>query len=239
MKKTATKRSSAWTRMMRRWREGFVPLASRWQRVQAWIDLMVIDHGLLRALYPNRAPVGTGILRSSQPSPRQIADLARDGIRTIINLRGKGLGGPWHLEAEACRRHGIRLVDIRTSSRKLPDRATLLLLLDTIGQADRPLLFHCKSGADRAGMAAVAWRLSQGDAPDAAARDLSRRYLHFRSGPTGVLDLLAEAYARDIRTEPMTFRTWVESRYEPDRLNASFRTGRLGEILVDRLLNRE
>src|SRR5262249_6787459 len=52
------------------------------------IDLVAVDHGVFRAIYPNRWQIAPGVWRSSQPAPSQIAWAARHGMRTIVNLRG-------------------------------------------------------------------------------------------------------------------------------------------------------
>ena len=50
---------------------------------------------------------------------------AKDGIRTIINLRGPRDDGGWQLEAEARAANGITLLDFTARSRAAPDKAML------------------------------------------------------------------------------------------------------------------
>ena len=58
--------------------------------------------------------------RSAQPSPKHIAKLKAEGIKTIINLRGARDCGVYELEEAACREHGIALENFPVSSRDMP-----------------------------------------------------------------------------------------------------------------------
>ncbi|MBI4724035.1 MAG: protein tyrosine phosphatase, partial [Rhodomicrobium sp.] len=101
------------------------------ERVPAWLqphankaldyfDLYFVDHHIFRAIYSNRHKIAPGVWRSAQPSPGQIALLARKGIKTIVNLRGERNCGSYRLQVEACRRHGIKLVNFQLQSRMVP-----------------------------------------------------------------------------------------------------------------------
>jgi hypothetical protein len=48
-----------------------------------------------------------------------------------------------------------------------------------------------------------------------------------------------ERYAADSAATPMSFREWVETRYDPEALAAAYRGGRGADFVVDRLLRRE
>ncbi len=131
----------------------------------------------------NFAEVVPGALyRSNQPTALQVADYAkRYGIRTIVNLRGSSQGAAWYKdEVAAARGLGIKHVDFRMSATRaltLEETNTLVTLLR---DAPKPILIHCKSGADRTGLAAVLY-LNQiaGKTADAAERQLSIRFGHF------------------------------------------------------------
>ena len=62
-------------------------------RKQAYKDLTWGDHGFLRVWFNNQHLIGgedvrDKMYRANQPSPKRIAQLAKDGIKTIVNLRG-------------------------------------------------------------------------------------------------------------------------------------------------------
>ena len=90
--------------------------------------------------------------RSSQPAPHDIAIFARNGVRTIVNLRGRRDCGSCRLERTWCARYGIRLIDFPVKSRQAPEAAFFRDAKALFETVDYPMLMHCKSGADRVGM---------------------------------------------------------------------------------------
>ena len=91
----------------------------------------------------------------------------------------------------------------------------------------RPFLLHCKSGADRAGFAAALYLLLRRGAlgGGGAERSCHWRYLHLRGAATGVMHFMLERYAAESALEPMGFRAWVATRYDPEALMAEYRSG--------------
>ena len=237
-----SRRPGAVRRWQRRWKDGWIAagLDAPGGRRNATLDMLVFDHGLLRNLWPNEHRVADGVWRSNQPDPRRIRRLAGQGVRAILNLRGATEYGSYLLEREACAAAGIELVDFKFSSRTLPTRAEILALDDLFGRLPRPFLMHCKSGADRAGFAAALYLLLRGGVTlEEAQAQLSWRYLHLRSGSTGILHFLLEAYATDAARAPLSFRDWVETRYDPEALTAAYKGGAVSGFIVDRVLGRE
>jgi protein tyrosine phosphatase (PTP) superfamily phosphohydrolase (DUF442 family) len=210
-------------------------------RLRAWTNALVVDHGVLRALWRNRAWVIPGVLaRSNQPLPWQIAAEARAGIRTVINLRGhRPACGSDALAREACARAGIAMVDAPFESRGAPHRDRLLRLAGLVETIAYPALIHCKSGADRAGLIAAVFLLLRGAPPEEAARQLSWRFGHVASGRTGVLDLFLARYAEARASTGIGFLDWVREGYDEAALRRDFRPGRLGSLLTERVLRRE
>ncbi|MFT3973661.1 MAG: tyrosine-protein phosphatase [Amaricoccus sp.] len=228
-------------RWQRRWKDGWTGrLDSPRARRDATIDMLVFDHGLIRTLWRNESEIAPGVWRSNQPDPRAIRGLAERGIRAILNLRGATEYGSYLLEAEACRAAGIELVDFKLSSRELPTRECVLDLDALFARLPRPFLFHCKSGADRSGFAAALYLLlHEGASPEAALAELSWRHLHLAGGPAGIMRFMIARYAADAAREPIGFRDWVETRYDPAALALAYRTGRTAGFVSDRLLRRE
>jgi protein tyrosine/serine phosphatase len=205
-----------------------------------YFDLFFMDHHVFRAVYANRHEIAPGVWRSAQPSPSQIAALSRRGIRTIINLRGERDCGSYRLQVEACRRHGIRLVNFPLQSRMVPRAEVIREARSLFEEIEYPVLFHCKSGADRAGlMSALVMHLKEGKPLEEALKQLSLKYGHFRQSDTGILDYFFERYLLDNRTEPMTFFEWLETRYDPSELRQEFRAKGWANIVVNRALQRE
>lgn len=165
--------------------------------------------------------IAPDVWRSNHPTPRRFDRLAAMGIRTIVSLRGSGTA-PWALlEQEACARLGISLETVALQSRAAPPKAELQKLIALFRRVEKPLLIHCKSGADRAGLASAIYLLVIEQRPLAQARRmLSWRYIHLRWTKTGVLDLLLDTYQAS--GEP-DFERWLEHDYDAAALQAAFK----------------
>lgn len=224
------KRVARWNRPIRSFRE----------RVRAWADLLLVDHGVLRLLHLNKHRVAENVWRSAQPSPRDLAKLKAKGLRTIVNLRGGRAHGAWQLEKDAAERLGLTVVDLVLRSREAPDRETLLALPAFFESLEYPVLAHCKSGADRAGLFAALYLLVvEGADARRAMQELSLRKLHFRYAQAGVLDAFLEAFRDEGEARGKSFLQWVEEDYDPARLARAFRPRPLPSLIADRLLRRE
>ena len=216
------------------------PIAGSFGRARAWANMLLVDHGVFRLLYPNRARVSDVLWRSSQPSPGQIAWFARQGGRTVVNLRAGREYGSWPLQREACGRHGLKLVEFILRSREAPSRDTLLGAKAFFEDLEYPILVHCKSGADRAGLFAALFLLVRQDAPVAEARkQLSLRFGHFRFAKTGILDAFLDAYEQEGEARGLAFLDWAEQVYEPATLAQRFKPGFWSTLVADRLIRRE
>ncbi|MGR3344661.1 MAG: hypothetical protein ACU0DI_15835 [Paracoccaceae bacterium] len=145
------------------------------------------------------------------------------GIRNILNLRGANKLSFYLFEKETCDGIGIQMKNLGFSARSLAERNVLLELLDIFEQIERPFVMHCKSGADRVGLASVLYLLHMTDTPIAQAkRQLSIRYIHIRSSQTGILDHMIENYEAHNKKEQMPTRTWIEECYDRAPLSAEF-----------------
>ena len=215
-------------------------LAAPGGRRRALWDLLAVDHGFIRAVYSNRARVSDKLYRSAQPLPAQFKRLARLGIRTVVNLRGRNDSGWYVLEAESCRKHGIELVDFPTKSRDTPSKEMIhgaKKLFETIRY---PALMHCKSGADRAGLMGVLYRLLHEGRPiEESLEQLHWRYGHIRQAKVGMIDYFFEQYRAFNAATPTPFLEWVDRIYDPTAVKASFMTQWWANLVVDKILRRE
>jgi len=235
-----TRMKSAFRERHRQWRDAWIADFDKpGNRRRAHWDMMAFDHGFLRLWWRNIDEFAPGVWRSNQPSPAQIAALGRRGVRTIVNLRGASDWGSYHLERAACEQAGIRLVDSRLYSRMPPAVEEVQSLFDVFDSAERPLLMHCKSGADRAGLGAALYLLWAGHTPQEAARQLSLRYLHVRHAKTGVLDRFIATYARAHRETGITFTEWLRTDYDKQAIMAEHQSSGLANLFIDRVLRRE
>ena len=216
-------------------------LATPLRRLLAWLDMHLIDHGLVRSVYNNFYDLGSGLYRCSNPNPWQIRKYHKQyGIRSIINLRGEHSYGSYAYEEETCRALGITLHNVRLYSRKAPTVAEVHAMRDLFATLEYPALMHCKSGADRAGMGAALYRiLHLGHPVEAAMAELDWKYGHFKQAKTGVLDFFLASYLRDNARRPMPFLEWVETVYDHSTLCNQFYADGWASLLVDKVLHRE
>ncbi len=229
-----------YTRRMARIARWDKPLENGGQRIRAWANMLLVDHGIFRLAYLNAHRVTPRLWRAAQPAPGQIAAFARKGVKIIVNLRGGREHGAWPLQKEACERHGIRLVEFVLRSRGAPDRETVLGAEAFFAALEEPALVHCKSGADRAGFFSALYLLIHEKRPlDEAMRQLSLRYGHFRFAKTGILDAFFDAYRREGAAKGIPFLEWVETIYDPARLEREFKPGLFSSLIADRLIRRE
>ena len=227
------------------WRYGVANRAPEWMRASlgtpaSYLDMLFIDHGIFRLVYVNQHPLGANAWRSAQPLPHHIRALARRGVRTVVNLRGERMCGSYWLERRACERQGLKFVNYQVRSRAAPSLAELRGARQLFETIEYPMLMHCKSGADRAGLMSVLYKhLREGVPIPEAMQQLSLRYGHIRQGDTGILDAFFERYVSDTARRPMPFFEWVETVYDPDELKRSFQAKTWGNRLVNTVLRRE
>ncbi|MEA1675582.1 fused DSP-PTPase phosphatase/NAD kinase-like protein [Nitrospirillum sp. BR 11163] len=204
------------------------------------------DHAFIRMIYKNMFRISPRLYRSSQPTPRHIAQAARLGVRTVINLRGRRDNcGSWVLEDEACTRHGVALVNFAVNSRDAPKKHILHQAREIWRDAQYPVLMHCKAGSDRVGFMSVLYLFVHEGVPlETALRQLSPKYGHLRHAKTGILDhffetFLAYAKAQGIEPGVDAFFTWVDDVYDPPEFKKTFMTRWWASVLADKVLRRE
>lgn len=162
------------------------------------------------------------VMRSAQPTS-QLPSWIRDyKLRSILNLRGGSRADSWYVaEVRAAEDAGVLFYDLPLSATRRPTRNELLRLIDTLRSCPYPLLIHCKSGADRTGLAtAVYLMLDRGVAPLEAERAFSLEYGHIPLyGPQHLHEPLHE-YASWLASRGLShsadrFRDWVRCDYDP------------------------
>jgi protein tyrosine/serine phosphatase len=235
----------SWRRVGRRLREHAVRSSPPWLRRAAgppasYLDMLLVDHGIFRFMYANSHRISEKAWRSAQPAPHQLRWFAKAGIRSVVNLRGERECGSYYLERQACERLGMKLVNFQVRSRAAPTREELLGAKRLFEEVEYPMLMHCKSGADRAGLMSVLYRfLHEGVPMQEAKKELSLKYGHIRQAHTGILDYFFERYLADNALRPMPFFEWVDTVYDPDELKRNFQSKGWANRVVDSVLRRE
>jgi len=209
-------------------------------RAQAWSDSLLVDHAVFRLAWDNWAEVIPGRLyRCNHPTPGRLAAVTRRyGLRTLINLRGHRRCGSDALSREAAARLGLTHIDMAFESRGAPHRDRILRFAEIYRTLDAPALMHCKSGADRAGLASGLAVLFEGGTATQALRQLSWRFGHFNRSRTGILDAFFVRYAQQAEGR-LPFLDWVRDEYDEALLRRDFVAGGLSTFITDTVLRRE
>ena len=209
-------------------------------RRNAWIDALFVDHAVFRLINPNVGTVVPGRLyRAAHPTPGTLARLTRrHGLRTLINLRGLAKNGSDALAREMAAKLGLAFIDAPLESRGAPQRDRILRLAEAFRTMAEPALVHCKSGADRAGLAAGLFLLTHGGTARQALAQLSWRFGHIKHSRTGVLDAFFMLYAREGEGRK-PFLDWVRDDYDEHKLRRDFKADGLSSFVNDWVLARE
>jgi protein tyrosine/serine phosphatase len=209
-------------------------------RTLAWVDSLLIDHAVFRLAWSNFAAVAPGRLyRSNHPTPaRLIALTRRYGLKTLINLRGRSGNGSDALSRETAESLGLVFVDMALESRGAPQRDRIERLFEIFRHMRAPALMHCKSGADRAGLAAGLFVMFQGGTTREALQQLSLRFGHIRQARTGILDAFFHHYAREAEGRK-AFLDWVREDYDEAALRRDFHANGLASFVNDWVLVHE
>ena len=217
-------------------------LTSPFHRFMAHLEAWFVDHEVLRVLYRNFGKLSDQAFRSNHPSPRFIRKLHdKYGLKTIISMRAADKTGQYLLEKEACDQLGITLINHTMSSRAFPDKEMILKAKEILLTAEKPLLIHCKSGADRAGLMSVFYKhFVEGEPISEAVKQLSMKYGHFRWADTGKLDVFFDEFLKFEQAHPeISFEEWVTHHYDKDTLNKQFHAQGWANIVVNKILHRE
>ena len=215
-------------------------LRTRLSPALCYFEMLVLDYGVVRMVYNNRHKISDEAWRSAQPAPHHIRSAARAGVKTVVNLRGDQSFGTTWLEERACAQNGLKLVNFKLRSRAAPTREELRAIRELLETISYPVLLHCKSGADRAGLMSVIYAHVRKGIPISEARQqLSLKYGHIKQADTGVLDAVFERYLADNAESPVAFWDWVDTRYDPDEVNRTFKANSFANRLVNGILRRE
>ncbi|NDV97692.1 tyrosine-protein phosphatase [Salipiger sp. PrR002] len=183
----------------------------------------VFDHAFLRMFWTNFWQLAPGVWRSNQPTHGRFEKYAAMGIKTVITLRGEEKYAHYLFEKESCEKLGLTLLHAKLWARMAPKRERVIDLIDTLRSAERPMIFHCKSGADRAGFAsAVYLMVFEGVPVEEARKQMGLKYVHLEFTKTGIQGYILDTYAARNRRDPISFEDWIRTEYDAKKLQTGF-----------------
>jgi len=111
-------------------------------------------------------------------------------IKSILNLRSDEPNAAWFRdERRICVEHNLTCYYITLSVTNEPSKADLDKIVGVFHSAPRPILIHCKQGADRTSFVAAMWKvIVDKESKAEAKKQFSFIYFHLPIGRVAVLD---------------------------------------------------
>jgi protein tyrosine phosphatase (PTP) superfamily phosphohydrolase (DUF442 family) len=97
------------------------------------------------------------VYRSAQLNGDLLAEtIQKHGIKTVVNLRGGSTNDAWYRgELSTAQRLGVQHLDFDLSAGHEVSDQEMEAIVAAMTSAPKPLLLHCKNGADRSGLASA------------------------------------------------------------------------------------
>jgi len=203
--------------------------------LREFFKIITEEHNFLNLFWFNFHKVDEGVYRSAQLTPWRLKKIIKKyGIKTIINLRGNNKNYLYQREKEICEEIGVDYYTVALLSRS-PERIRkeeLEKLVNILKTAKKPILFHCKAGADRTGFVAVLWHILKGrDKNWAIDKELRLKYLYLPWSKAGKIKKVFELY--DGKSD---FVEWFDKNREKFK---EFKSNKFADFITDRILRKE
>ena len=190
----------------------------RWHIILISVIAMLVTARLLTRNNVHEVIPGE-IYRSAQLSTGTLENVVEQhGIKTVLSLRRPKPGKSWYINEKATAGSlGIEHYDIALDLTFSPRIDHLLELRDLLEGAPKPLLVHCRAGADRTGLAALMVKLLDGTSSLEEARaQVSWKYHVVRDNSMGIP--FFDKYAAwlegsDLMHTKDQFNHWLENEY--------------------------
>jgi len=105
----------------------------------------------------NFGKISEALYRGAQPDAAAITNLAKLGVKVIINLRmAKDVWTPEEALAQA---HGILYTNIPLRGLGRPTDDQMKTILSLLGTSQGPVFVHCEHGCDRTGTVVACYRI--------------------------------------------------------------------------------
>jgi protein tyrosine/serine phosphatase len=117
---------------------------------------------------PNLHRVDKGLYRGGQPTAQGMRELAKLGVKSVINLRA------FHSDRDEIAGTDLGYVHFPMMAFHVDEEDVVRFLKAATDEKRRPVFVHCMHGADRTGVMCAAYRIAvQGWDKDAAIREMT------------------------------------------------------------------
>ncbi len=177
------------------WRKFIIAAVSLLFILAGSLFLYIKEQGNFHTITPGEA------YRSAQMDRDELEYyINKYSLKSIVNLRGKNPGSDWYIEeVTVSSEHGVVHYDIALSASRELTAKEMQALVAIFNSAPRPILIHCKSGADRSGLVSAMWKvIVDKKSKTEAKKQLSILYGHIPIGPTSAMDHFFEKWRPEI-----------------------------------------
>jgi protein tyrosine/serine phosphatase len=200
----------------------------------------IVEHPIINEIRPNCHKISEDTYRSSQPTTRQLKKYIKEyNLKTIISLRGHNENSALELlEEKICKEMGVEFKVIRLYSRDVPKVSELEMIKDLCTNSTYPMLFHCKAGADRAGLFATMYLYFIKNIPikDAIVQMKFFPYGHFKYSNSGRIDFFFEKYLQNANESDII--EWAKAT-DLEQIKREFAPEPIFNFINDYLFKRE
>jgi len=145
---------------------------------------------------PNLHRIATGLYRGAQPTAEGFANLAKMGVKTVVNLRSS------HSDRPLLRGTRLHYVELPMRPWAVDEADVVAFLGIATDRKRQPVFFHCQHGADRTGTMAAVWRMTvQRWSLDDALREMKDGGFGYHSIWRNLPDLLQKLDIDKIRID--------------------------------------
>jgi tyrosine-protein phosphatase SIW14 len=123
---------------------------------------------------PNFHQVDDHLYRGAQPSNEGFQNLAKLGIKTVIDLREPGDRAV--SEEQTVTADGMRYIHIALNGYHAPSDADVTKLLGILSHDSGLVFIHCRRGADRTGTVIACYRIARENWPNDKALAEAKQY---------------------------------------------------------------
>ena len=141
----------------------------------------------------NLYKVTDSIYRSEQPNKKAFRELSLLGIKSVLNLRNS------HADPKNLKDTAMQFFSVSMQAKHCTDTA-IITALKILINAPKPILVHCRYGADRTGLVIAMYRIIiENWSKEQALDELQNGGFHFHKSYTNIPEFINTASLENIR----------------------------------------